>query len=142
MDIRQIAPGLSVGPQIVPADIAALKAAGFGAIVSNRPDGEEAGQPASAEIARAAQAAGLAFRAQPIRPGQVGAQDAADFGALLEALPGPVFAYCRTGTRAATLWALSQAGRRPAEGIIAAARAAGYDLAPLRDRLERGAVED
>jgi sulfide:quinone oxidoreductase len=40
MDIRKINRGLSVSPQIAPADMAELKMAGFRAIICNRPDGE------------------------------------------------------------------------------------------------------
>ena len=40
MDIRHLAPGLSVSEQIFPSQLAELKAAGFRAIICNRPDGE------------------------------------------------------------------------------------------------------
>ena len=43
--IRKVDDSISVAPQIQPEDIAAIKAAGFVAIVNNRPD-DEAGRPA------------------------------------------------------------------------------------------------
>ena len=58
------------------------------------------------------------------------------FGAAMEQLPGPVLAYCRTGTRSASLWALTKAGRLSADAILRATTAAGYDLAGLRPRLD------
>jgi sulfide:quinone oxidoreductase len=51
---------------------------------------------------------------------------------------GPVLAYCRSGTRSATLWALSQAGKAPADKIVSQAAEAGYDMSPFRAALERG----
>ena len=55
--------------------------------------------------------------------------------AALEGSEGPVLCYCRSGTRSATLWALSQAGRVEPDEIIAAASAAGYDLSHLLGHL-------
>ncbi len=53
----------------------------------------------------------------------------------LEGSEGPVFCYCRSGTRSTTLWALSQAGKMPAGEIIAEAAAAGYDMSHLAGHL-------
>jgi uncharacterized protein (TIGR01244 family) len=43
-------------------------------------------------------------------------------------LDGPIYAYCRSGTRSCTLWALSQAGVLAADDIISQAANGGYDL--------------
>ena len=45
MELKKITDAISVSPQIAPADIQAIKAAGFRAIICNRPDGEGADQP-------------------------------------------------------------------------------------------------
>ena len=58
-----------VAGQIAPADVAALKAQGVTMIVNNRPDGEDVGQPTSAEIEAAARDAGLDYRHVPIARG-------------------------------------------------------------------------
>jgi uncharacterized protein (TIGR01244 family) len=50
---------------------------------------------------------------------------------VLEGSTGPVFCYCRSGTRSTTLWALSQAGEMPAAEIVEAAAHAGYDMSHL-----------
>ena len=52
--------------------------------------------------------------------------------------PGPVLAYCRSGARSTTLWALAQAGAGliSVDQILSAARAAGYDLDQHRPLLE------
>jgi sulfide:quinone oxidoreductase len=132
MDIRKITDELSVAPQISAQDVAAIAAAGFRAVVCNRPDGEASDQPCCEEIEAAVRASGLAWRAQPVRG--VTLEDAEAFDALMAELPKPVLAYCRSGTRCATLWCLSQAGKRPLPDILARARAAGYDMTAAMER--------
>jgi sulfide:quinone oxidoreductase len=109
MELKTLAPGVAVGPQVAAGDIAALAAAGIRAILCNRPDGEAPDQPGFAEIAAAAEAAGLEARYLPVQSGMVTDENVSDFGKALETLPKPLFAYCRSGTRSATLWALLQA---------------------------------
>ena len=65
---------------------------------------------------------------------QVNRADVDAFGKLLAELPKPVLAYCRSGTRCATLWCLWQAGQRPLPDILARAQAAGYDMAAVMER--------
>ena len=67
--------------------------------------------------------------------GQISNDDIAQFGCYFEVAQKPVFAYCRTGTRCSTLWALSHAKSLPVDEILSKAQNAGYDLFPLRDRL-------
>ncbi|NBE08327.1 bifunctional protein tyrosine phosphatase family protein/NAD(P)/FAD-dependent oxidoreductase [Paragemmobacter ruber] len=136
---KPITPTLSVSEQVQPQDMAALAAAGFRAIICNRPDGEGADQPGFAEIAAAAEAAGMQAAYLPVLSGKVGDADALAFGAALDRLPKPALAYCRTGTRSATLWSLSEAGRgRALPEIMAATRAAGYDMAGVVRRIANG----
>ncbi|TDK48938.1 bifunctional protein tyrosine phosphatase family protein/NAD(P)/FAD-dependent oxidoreductase [Antarcticimicrobium luteum] len=138
MEIKKITEGLSVSPQITTADLPALKAAGFRAIICNRPDAEAADQPGHEEIRDAAAAEGLEFRFLPVTPGIVTDETAAGFGAALTELPGPVLAYCRTGTRSTTLWSLSEAPRRPLPEILALAKLAGYDMNGVARRIANG----
>ncbi|MBF9034393.1 TIGR01244 family phosphatase [Rhodobacterales bacterium HKCCE2091] len=138
MDLRKLTDDLTVSPQITAADVAELKAAGFRSIVCNRPDGEGSDQPGFAEIEAAAKEAGLEARYLPVVSGKVTDEDAADFGRALRELPGPVFAYCRTGTRCTTLWSLSEAGKRPIPEILAASKAAGYDMNGVARRIANG----
>jgi len=109
----------------------ALAAAGFRAIVNNRPDGEEPGQPSAYEMRAAAEAAGLGYHDIPVAGGFSGDQVEAMAAALAEA-GGPVLAFCKSGTRSTFLWALAEAasGRSGVE-LIEKAAAAGYDLSPI-----------
>jgi sulfide:quinone oxidoreductase len=135
MDIRKITEELSVAPQIAAAEVPAIAAAGFRAVICNRPDGEQTDQPCCGDIEAAVKAHGLAWRSQPVQSGGVTFADAQEFGALLAELPKPVLAYCRSGTRCAVLWSLSEAGKRPLPDIVARAAAAGYDVAAVMQRV-------
>lgn len=136
MQIKRLTDTLSVAPQISEADLATLAGAGFRSVINNRPDGESADQPASAALAAAAARAGLAYREIPVVSGQLQDAPVAAFGAALAELPAPVLAFCRTGTRSTTLWALDAARVRPPDEIVQTAAEAGYDLNALRPRLE------
>ena len=65
MQINKVTDALSVSPQITAEDVAAIRDAGFRAIICNRPDGEGADQPNFEEIEAAARAAGLEARYLP-----------------------------------------------------------------------------
>lgn len=104
MDIKPLTPALSVSPQIMPEEVRAVHDAGFRSIICNRPDGESDDQPEFATIAKAARDLGMPAVYQPVIPGQITAEDVAAFGKALTDLPGPVLAFCRTGTRSANLW--------------------------------------
>ncbi|MBS0234903.1 MAG: TIGR01244 family phosphatase [Proteobacteria bacterium] len=138
MTPKKLTDDLSVTAQILPSDIAQLVAMGFKSIIDNRPDGEGSDQPSFPEIEREAKANGLAARYLPVQAGKVSDGDAAKFGAALAQLPKPVLAYCRTGTRSTTLWALSEAGRRPMSEILTKAHDAGYDMSGVASRIAAG----
>lgn len=137
MDLKRINERVSVSGQIQPEDIPALKAAGFTTIINNRPDGESPDQPAGAEIEAAAKAAGLSYHAIPLGREGVSAGMVEQTKAALAQSSGPVFAFCRSGTRSTTLWALSQAGEQDAGEIISQAAEAGYDMSHLAGHLSR-----
>ncbi len=137
MITKQLTAKLHVAGQITADDVKQAAAQGFTAIINNRPDGEEPGQPLAAEIAAAAKAAGLAYVHQPVVGSNISDADVGTFARLVTETPGKILAHCRTGTRCTMLWMLSRAGTQPADELIATARAAGYDLEALRSRLAR-----
>ena len=128
MEIHQLAPDLSVSAQILPQQLAAIRAAGFLSIICNRPDGEGGDQPLFAEIERAAHALGMQAHYLPAESGKVTDAQGAAFAALLAQAPKPVLAYCRTGMRSTTMWALAQATQMTLPQIVAAAKQAGFDM--------------
>ena len=95
----------AVAPQLGPDDMRAVADAGYKSVIINRPDWEGgAGQPASADVMEAARAAGLVIEYQPVISGGMTEEDVLRFKQLLDRLPSPVLAYCRTGTRCTRLF--------------------------------------
>ena len=138
MDLKKITEKTAVSPQITPQDMTAIKEAGFRAIICNRPDGEGVDQPSFEEIEAAAKKVGLEAAYVPVTSGKVRDEDVESFGAALKDLPRPVLAYCRTGTRSATLWSLHESKKRPMHEILAATKAAGYDMNGVARRISNG----
>lgn len=132
---KKLSDAFSVSAQIGEAEVAQAAEAGFRAIVACRPDAEEKGQPSAADIAAAAARHGMAFAHIPVTPGAISDVDAAKLSDFLDGCDGPALGYCRSGARAAMMWALSQAEKAHPETLAAAAAAAGFDLAPIKARL-------
>lgn len=136
-DFRQLSGQVWASPQIDESDIAEAKALGFCAILSNRPDGEAPGQPATGALAELAQQAGLTFHSIPITHAGFSQPQVDAMANLLRETDGKLLAFCRSGTRSTLLWALASAsmGESP-DDLATAAAAAGYDLAPVRPAME------
>lgn len=137
-DFRQLSESVWASPQICVDDVAEAKARGFALIVNNRPEGESPDQTGGAAIAAAANVLGLAYLEVPVAPGGFSHEQVEQMATALDSAPGPVLAYCRSGTRSTLLWSLAQAskGRDPAD-IAAAAATAGYDVSPIAAALEQ-----
>ena len=136
MKINRLNDQISVSAQISPDDVAEIARAGFKTIINNRPEGEAADQPATAAIRAAAEQAGLVFVDLPFTSGQQTAQDVEAFAQALASEPAPVFAYCRSGMRSTSIWAMSQAPLQQSDALISTAAGAGYDISPMRPLLD------
>lgn len=111
MEYRKITDDYAVAGQITADQVADLKAAGFRSVICNRPDDEQPGQPSAAEIRAAVEAAGLTFLHIPVVSGQITGDDVEKTAEALASLEGPVFAYCRSGTRSTNLFVMAQQGK-------------------------------
>jgi sulfide:quinone oxidoreductase len=138
MDIRPLSQHIAVSAQINKSDLAAIAQAGYRAVICNRPDDEGADQANFAEIQSAAQLVGLDAHYLPAESGKVSDAQGVEFGALMATLPKPVLAYCRTGMRSTSLWALANAQSLPLPTIIESAAKAGYDIKALVRRIANG----
>jgi uncharacterized protein (TIGR01244 family) len=124
---RPLSATVWASPQLSPEVLPALAASGVARIISNRPDGEDPGQPTAAMMEAAAREAGLAFAWIPVS-GLPGPDQVAAVTALLaDGLPTVMF--CRSGMRSASAWAMAQRlSGTDADALRAAAAEAGYDL--------------
>jgi len=107
MEIRRVNEDFAVTGQIAPVQVGEIANAGFKSIVCNRPDTEDGAIPHDA-VEEAARAAGLEFRFLPVVSGAITEDNVKDMAAILEALPRPVLAYCRSGARCLNLYGLVQ----------------------------------
>lgn len=127
MNIIKLSDCVAVSAQIQPSDLAAVAAAGYKVVVNNRPDGEEGGQPSAADMASAAEQAGLEYHHMPVNAMNFPGEGFDMLSDLLDDPERPVLAFCRSGTRCANLWVAS---RDPAErdAAVATAQSCGFDL--------------
>lgn len=139
MDIRPLTPDHAVSPQIEPADVAAIAAAGFTTVICNRPDGEIPVDLHADRLRAAVEGAGLRFVENPMQPGMLDPDTVARQADAMAASDGPVLAYCASGNRSAILWSLVRAPDLGADGVLGATRAAGYDHAQFRGMFEAAA---
>jgi len=103
--ITALSQDVAVAPQLGPQDMADVAAAGFKSIIINRPDFEGGpDQPTAAAVSAAAVTAGLRCEYQPVTFGAMTQDDVDRFAHLLNTLPRPVLAYCRTGRRCTMLY--------------------------------------
>jgi uncharacterized protein (TIGR01244 family) len=117
--------------------MAEIAAAGFVAVVNNRPDGEAMfGQPRTADLRKAAEAAGLVFLDLPFSGPRASADQVRAFADLLAAQPGRVVAFCKSGMRSALLWgAASIAAGRSLDEVLVLAMRAGQNLDPVGETM-------
>ena len=100
---------MSVSGQLDPEAMAWAAQAGFRSVVNNRPDFEGGpDQPTDAQMRAAAEAAGLQYRFLPVNGGYQSPEEIAAFARLLEELPKPILAFCRSGARSTRLYAAAR----------------------------------
>ena len=128
--MKQVSDKLFVSPQVTRAELMQAQAAGIAAIVNNRPDGEEPGQPSAASNAAIAAELELGYTHIPVAPGQYSLEQVRALQAAIAAAEGPVLAHCKTGTRSASLYAIGKVldGRMTKEDVTALGQSIGLDL--------------
>ena len=95
---------VSMTGQITPDQVPMIAENGFKTIINNRPDGEEAGQPTSAEIEAAAKAAGLAYKEVSFAGHELNQQHVEAFADFFNQAEQPILLFCRTGNRSTGIY--------------------------------------
>ena len=109
LPMHPVGPDVCVAPQLAPDAMALAAQAGFRSVVNNRPDFEGGpDQPTSASMEEAARAAGLEYVFLPVSGGYQSPEDIARFAELLNTLPKPILAFCRSGARSTKLYLQAQ----------------------------------
>lgn len=105
VSITPVTSNFSVAPQLSPADLREIAQLGFRAVINNRPDGEGGpGQPDHMQMQQAAQAAGLDYVYVPVAPSADDATAIEHMREVLQQLPRPILAFCRSGNRSTKLF--------------------------------------
>lgn len=108
LPIHVINDTIAVAAQLSASDMREVAHAGYKSVIINRPDNEGgAEQPMSSDVMRAAHDLGLQVEYQPVVSGALTHDDAVRFAQLLEQLPKPILAYCRSGGRCLNLYTLA-----------------------------------
>src|SRR5690625_552994 len=109
IDFYPLSTQVAVAGQLRAVDMAEVAQAGFKSVIINRPDYEQGPmQPHSKHVIESAQQAGLVAVYQPVISGQLTEDDARTFKELLNDLPKPILAYCRSGGRCTSLYHAAQ----------------------------------
>ena len=135
MKLANLAESVLVSDQIFPEDLKELAALGIKTILCHRPDGEGADQPNFVEIAQAAKKLKIKAHYLPVVSGKISDADVTAFTELFKEAKQPVLGYCRSGMRAASLWALSQGASLGLAQTLEAGKQAGFDLSGLTQRI-------
>lgn len=129
---------LSATAQVSEEDVKTAAQEGYTVLISNRPDGEEDGQPAADTVRKWARENGLDFRHIPVSGSDITMEKISGYHDAFEGADGKALAFCKTGKRSAALWALSRAREgADADTLIKTASGAGYDLSNIRPFLEQ-----
>ncbi len=132
-----LTPQFAVTAALQPDDFERLAGLGIKAVVSNRPDSEDAGQLSASREAVLAWRAGLMFRHVPSDKHALFTDPVVDGMAdAMRELEGPIVAHCASGLRSAIVWAAAVARSQPVDCVLAALAKSGFELDLIRDDLE------
>lgn len=128
VNIKHFDEHFSVSGEFTPQSLAAIVTTGIDTLINVRPDNEAKDQINSLQWQQLTQAHKLHYVHIPVTPGQYTAEDIAKFKAALLLSKTGVHSFCRTGTRAAHLWALANKEERSYKALHHVLHHHGYDL--------------
>ena len=125
--MKQVLDRLYVAGQPMPADIDHARTLGIVGIINNRPADEE---PDVAGSRAAAEGLGLKKWHVPVVPGEMTLEQVRAFQGSPASDDGPVLAYCKSGTRTASLYAIGEVldGLMGKDEVVLFGRTHGLDL--------------
>ena len=126
LSISQKNENFSFCGQISTADIEQIKSLGFKTVINNRPDNEGGElQPKSSALKAMAEATGLSYAYIPVIPSNMTEQNISQYQAVINSSPMPILGFCRTGSRAATLYE-SASNSQLGSGAIESKQSIGF----------------
>lgn len=120
--------------QLKPGSMRFLRQQQIKTVIDMRPDGESADQPSSKQIQQAARTMGMEFHYIPVPHESIPDEAVRSLQSILKNVEEPAVLYCRTGRRAARLYALakaSQANGPNQSEILKLVQSAGFNAEDL-----------
>jgi sulfide:quinone oxidoreductase len=108
MRVLELAPQVYSCGQLFETDLELVAKQGVRCIVNTRFDDESAGQPASADLAKAAEALGMRFVHFPVEPKSMTADVAEAFATACGSLERPLLVFSRSGARSTRIWEMAE----------------------------------
>ncbi len=94
--------------QLTPHDLTEIAAQGYKSVINNRPDYEEGPEQAQhANIQAEALKLGLNYAFLPVISGAITLEQVQEMARLLQILPTPILAFCRSGARSTNLYQMA-----------------------------------
>lgn len=137
---QTLAPGVLVAAQIAPEQLYRFRhQASVVSLIDMRPDGEAADQTPAADMQAEAKRQDMRFAYVPTPHGPIPDAVVQQFSQAMTQSPQPVLLYCRSGSRAARVWALAEASRPgglQAPAILSAVKATGLSADDLKQEID------
>ncbi len=108
MRVLEVAPQVYASGQLFETDLGLLAKQGVRSIVNTQPEGESAGQPSSANLARVAEELGMAFVHHPVESVSMNKQEAEAFAKACDELERPLIVCSRSGAHATGIWEMAE----------------------------------
>ncbi len=125
-----------VGPAPNPGSLRQLTEAGFRSIINNQPETDEDLSMTPDEVATEAASVGLSYVHIPVEGRNPLEKDVHRFHDALTSLPPPIFAFCKTGGRSASLWAMASVADLDTETLISRCHHIGFDISGIRQKMD------
>jgi uncharacterized protein (TIGR01244 family) len=94
--------------QISPDEVSQIAALGYKSVIDNRPDMEGGhDQPLHSDIEKQVEASGMQFAYLPVISGAITSEQVQQMANLIESMPKPILAFCRSGARSTNLYHLA-----------------------------------
>lgn len=139
----KLSENFAVSPQLTETDFDQLATAGYKTVINNRPNGEEAGQLTATAAQKIAQENDLNYVHIPVKMPEITKEAVEQFSQAIKENPGPILAHCKTGTRSAILWTITQAQQTDLslDELMQRTAQQGYDLTKMRPLIEQHVSE-
>lgn len=136
MTIKQLCENFSVSGALSEQDFTALNERGVNLVINVRPDNESSDQLSNADYQAICQNHAMEYAFLPVKPCEYIDVDVQKMQSLINSAKGKVHSFCRTGARAAHLWALTNKQKSSYSDLQQTLAGQGYDLSLIASYFE------